>query len=281
MQLNHFILKLSGSYWPKDLPSDEHETLARVHIPFAAIDFNILDSNRRMASCMHETLLSLLSRTGERVYFTGDDVNNAHARFVDTGCNLITVDEPFIVAGAASWFTNPKHSLLDLHYFTERVLHPTISPQHALGYVALCLAATFDFPKERPVDEVFDLQEGTNWISGVKGRIITHRVSRGTARDKLFRYSSYPSVKIIHWSRSVDDTLSWFKTPETPFCVHLPVDVNEPATLIFIIKTSKKERFWVFLRVLPPTSDEELPAKGKALVDSCHPNKIFRQVVRD
>ncbi|KAG7097559.1 hypothetical protein E1B28_004896 [Marasmius oreades] len=275
-QLHSYISTLSGGYCPPGRnwgPDLCHRT------PFSSVPFESLDSNRRLSLCMHQTVLSYLLQTGERNYFSVDDivlVNKGFGRFVDTGCSLITIDEPFILAGAARWFRNLEHFLIMLDYFIEKIFEPTISSQHALGYVTLCLAATFDHRQDgRRIDEVFEFSKETKErIRYLYGCIVTPGRSRKKkARDTALMYSENPSAKIVHWSRSAQTTLSWIKDRSTPFCIHL---VEDEAMLIFVIKTSKGERFWVFLRVLRPTDEEELAAKARALADSYHPRNVFQ-----
>ncbi|KAF9258690.1 hypothetical protein L218DRAFT_876599, partial [Marasmius fiardii PR-910] len=189
-----------------------------------------------------------------------------------------------IIAGAARWYSGPEHSLIDLDHFKDKILEPTISFQHSLGYLALCIAATFDCEDERGllVSKVFRFPKVTRGGRGrgnIRGNIVTCKVSKKQTTDTVLRYSNDPSHKTVHWSHSSQDTLSWIKKPSTAFCIHSPE--TDSATLIFIIKTSNGKRFWVFLRVLPPTSDEELPTKAKALMDSCHPKRLFEDTVSD
>ncbi|KAF9263225.1 hypothetical protein L218DRAFT_355836 [Marasmius fiardii PR-910] len=62
-----------------------------------------------------------------------------------------------------------------------------------------------------------------------------------------------------------------------PFCIHAPTEPE--ATLIFVVRTSNRDRFWVFLRVLPETPKDEVAQRLKDLADSMHPERIFGDVI--
>ncbi|KAG7087855.1 hypothetical protein E1B28_013793 [Marasmius oreades] len=286
VHLNCYIHCLSDGYQPKDLEEEDKGSLGafRSEPSFDTVNFDVLASNRRLASCLHATLMSILLQSTERVYFSGEDValvNHTFGRFIDTQCDCIVIDEPFLLAGAAMWFCDEDHSLVEFRYFKEKILEPGISPQHAAGFAALCLAAAFDSEEGRPLGEVFNFPNVPKKLKGlnkVEGSIVTCRVSRKKAKDTVLRFSEDPCQKIVSWCHSARDAIGWMKDPATPFCIYAPE--NETATLIFVVKTATGERFWVFLRVLIPSHDDtESLARAQDLALSSHPDRVFNDAI--
>ncbi|KAF9267086.1 hypothetical protein L218DRAFT_995978 [Marasmius fiardii PR-910] len=250
--LQLYILALTEGYQPKDINDEDFEPLPEFFrdLPLAAIDFEVLETDRRLAACIHETLILFLLQYPERIYYSAKDValvTNTFGRFIDAECQCTAVYEPFIVTAAAVWFTDENHSFFDYSYFAQKVLEPGISSRHALGFAAVCLAVMFDCEGGRALREVFDVPK---YLTGWK------------------EFGGF------FWSRSVQNTLAWMKSRSTPFCIHDSGDGTP--VLIFIVKISNGKRFWSFVRVLTPApSSEQLHEKIEECIRSCHPYTIF------
>ncbi|KAL0574349.1 hypothetical protein V5O48_007611 [Marasmius crinis-equi] len=274
LYLDSYIHAVTNGYWPYDYDKDDQRPA--VYIPYKPVSFDILERDQRLASCMHDVLLSLLFRGKEHPRFAQGDValvNNTFGRFIDDRCQIIAIDEPFIIAGAAKWFTKSAHSLVDYSYFCSHVMTPSITPRHALHFIALCLAAAFD----RDLTSIFTVSHHTKPLQDVS----LHLLSFGPDLvDEPLSYSQQLSTNIMTWSSSPEETISWLNNHHTPFCLHS--SKTGEMTLMFALRSSSEQRFWVFLRVLLPLSeDEDVVERGRALMDSCHPSSLFQGPLSD
>ncbi|KAL0564919.1 hypothetical protein V5O48_017115 [Marasmius crinis-equi] len=268
--LNSYIYAVTDRYWPYDCDKER-----AVDLPYGAVSFDILQDDKRLACCVHEVLLSLLLRAKQHPRFQEEDValvNNAFGRFVDAECKDIAIDEPFLIVGAVKWFTKSAHSLMSYQYFCTHIIHPSITPQHSLAFIALCLAATFDRTQPLKLGALLTLARGSDGLQDLS----LHLSSFGPDLvDEPLRYSRRLSTSFMAWSSTPEETISWLKDHPTPFCLHSS-ETGE-MTLIFVVRSTSEERFWVFLRVLPPLSNpQNAGEQARALVDSFHPSSLFR-----
>ncbi|KAJ8079797.1 hypothetical protein PM082_016619 [Marasmius tenuissimus] len=280
LQLDGYIGALTAGYIPEvsedeDEDEDEDELSWIDPMPFQPFDFDALEFHKVLASCVHETLTAYLLDSDEQVMFLQSEIlliSRALGRFVDTMCTKIVVDEPFVVAGAALWFSRQKHSMLDLEYFSKTVLRPNISVTHAASYTVVCLLAAFH-NNSCSFANLFSITSPA-FSEDVNMDIVTSKTLRKRRKaEVVWRFAKDPSLRIATWSRTTDSTLSWIRRRHTPFCLHL--SEGDPAIVFFVLKTSRGQRFWVFLRVVPPESSIEEVTR---LAESCHPHHIFEQI---
>ncbi|KAL0057442.1 hypothetical protein AAF712_015917 [Marasmius tenuissimus] len=271
-QFDGYIGALTGGYTP-EAAEDEDELSWVEPMPFQPLDFDALEFHKVLASCIHETLIAYLLDFDEQIIFSEAEVllvSRALGRFVDNRCSRIIVDEPFVVAGAALWFSRQKHSMLDFEHFSKTILHPDISATHTASYAIVCLTALFH--DSCSLKNLFSIRSPAS-SEDVDVDIVTSKTLRKRRKAEVeWHFAKDFSLRIATWSRTIDSTLSWIRRRPTPFCIHL--FEREPAIVFFVLKTSGGRRFWVFLRVVPPETPAEEVTR---LADSCHPHRIFKQ----
>ncbi|KAK1222583.1 hypothetical protein PQX77_014556 [Marasmius sp. AFHP31] len=277
-QLDGYISAVTGGYIP-DVSEDEEEEdeLGWVDpMPFQPLDFDALEFHKVLASCVHETLIAYLLDFDEQIVFPETEillVSRALGRFVDDRCSRIVVNEPFVVAGAALWYSRQRHSMLDFEHFSKTILRPSISVTHAVSYAIICLAAVFHSNSRSFVD-LFSITLPAS-SEDVNVDIVTTKTLRKRRKAEVeWRFAKDPSLRIVTWSRTINSALHWIRRRPTPFCIYL--SAGEPAIAFFVLKTSRGQRFWVLLRVVPPESP---PEEVTRLADSCHPHRIFEQKI--
>ncbi|KAK1235308.1 hypothetical protein PQX77_001466 [Marasmius sp. AFHP31] len=278
-QLDGYISALTGGYIPdasEDEEEEEDELVWVDPMPFQPLDFDALEFHKVLASCIHETLIAYLLDFDEQIVFPETEillVSRALGRFVDDRCSRIVVDEPFVVAGAALWFSRQRHSMLDFEHFSKTILRPSISVTHAVSYTIVCLTAVFDSNSHSFAD-LFSIMLPAS-SEDVNVNIVTSKTLRKRRKAEVeWRFAKDPSLRIVTWSRTIDSALHWIRRRPTPFCIYL--SAGEPAIAFFVLKTSRGQRFWVLLRVVPPGSP---PEEVTRLAGSCHPHRIFEQKI--
>uniref|UniRef100_A0A0W0FPR5 Uncharacterized protein n=1 Tax=Moniliophthora roreri TaxID=221103 RepID=A0A0W0FPR5_MONRR len=231
----------------------------------------------KLASWLHEALLFSLVNPSERAEFTLEAIGlitESFGRFIDPDCTEITVDEPVILAGAANHFGEEPRSLLGFDYFCDHILVPDIGNQHVAAYMSLCMAATFDAVGGRPMGDLFVLPKSCHTWASASAEIFFRRIKGKRKSEVAFRYSQDLSQELVTWSFEPDATVTWLRSHKTPFCIQV---YNEVVTVIFALKTSNGEYFWVFLCMLRPADEnQDLLQAAKKAASSLHPQNLFR-----
>ncbi|KAK7054522.1 hypothetical protein VNI00_003720 [Paramarasmius palmivorus] len=274
--LDSYVWALTGGYWPHD---DNDDPRPAETMPFSTVDFRALGYNKRVASCMHASLISSVLRIEDVPVFTDPAVikvvNLGLGRFRDRMCTEIVIDEPVMIAGGANWFVGPdrEESFLDTERFCRNVLEDTTPDFHAAQYLCLCIAAAFD--SRRPyLDEVFNFSKEMKQQSHQQAEIVFWEVAEEESSEVVLRYTEMINRKLVRIASTENDVIAWLRNRDFPFCISTLK--RDTAILMFILKIGDEERFWVFLRMMPPSQKGRLTTNLVTdFAASIDPSNIF------
>ncbi|KAJ8090511.1 hypothetical protein PM082_002399 [Marasmius tenuissimus] len=281
-QLDAYVHVLAGkNYWSLETGYNKY----RQRMPFHQFDFHFQICPSEAACYMHEALLSVLLRGDSFATFPKDRdaesvISNFYGRFTDTRCNVITIDEPILLAGGGLFFVaESDRSIVDCDYLCKRIFVTTLRPRHSAAYSALCVASALDSSHGRTFSEIFTTSRPSNaWWNTKPSLVFTERTCCGR-REAALAYSRDFSQRIATWTRTPEDVLKWLRSRATTFCVHVPDDGT--AILMFTLKLTQEERVWVFLNVVSPSAEGEdtgLDERMRAAAGACHPHNMFGEI---
>ncbi|EEB94128.1 hypothetical protein MPER_07108, partial [Moniliophthora perniciosa FA553] len=180
-----------------------------------------------------------------------------------------------MIAGIVRWFRKSSTSVIDVGYLADRIFTPEISSDHIHALMAAGLAAVFDREGGQRLVDVFGHQNFQDLE--ITGEIVFNAVVSGDVQERALKYSSDFSQRLATWTYNMKETLAWIENRDTPFCIFC-TDAKT-STLLFTIKTSNGERFWAFLRmVLPFTENDKVAREAKSSANALLPSNLLQSL---
>uniref|UniRef100_A0A0W0G5Y3 Uncharacterized protein n=1 Tax=Moniliophthora roreri TaxID=221103 RepID=A0A0W0G5Y3_MONRR len=242
--------------------------------PTGRADKNFQDE--KLACHLHEAVIYSLFQVDGHTELSGDAidlVNNTFGRFTDAYQSSVTISEPWMIASIVRWFQKSWKSVIDVDYLTDKISAPEISSNHINALMAAGLAAVFDREDGRRLGDVFSHPNFQDLE--ITGEIVFNAVVSGDIQERSLKYSSDFSQRLATWTYNAKETLAWIENRDTPFCIFCTDD--KTSTLLFTIKTSNGERFWVFLRmILPLTGNDEVAKDAESCANALLPSNLLR-----
>ena len=211
-------------------------------------------------------------------------MSSSHGRFKDLRCNTIVIDEPVLLAGGSHFFlAESNRSIVDCDYLCKHIFVSRLRPTHSIAYSVLCVASALESPCGRTFCDIFTpLTPNNPWLHTELSLVFTKWPGpNGRSQESTLKYSTDFSQRIVTWTSTMEEAVKWMKSRTTAFCIHTPNP--ETATLLFVLKISKKKRVWVFLKIVSPAGgdgDSALDGRVRAAAEACLPQNVLGSIVR-